>query len=113
MSPRPKHAKPDDNQPAVIKELRDDGYVVIVTASLPGHQIYNPLDFFVMHPDQGRWLQVELKPDFRADFTDNESLYLAKWGVWPCPFNICRGVPIVAAACAEDVRMALGEMEGW
>ena len=105
---RPKHTRKDANHRAVVAELRRRGLVVIETADLPGHPEHNPLDLFVFRLDPhlraqygvmvattadqidraaslgtGAWLQVELKPDIGAPFTENEEAYLLRLGLWP------------------------------
>ena len=93
---RPKHTQKDSNHKPIVKELRKRGYVVIDVADLPGNEDHNPLDLFVAARDQapvivaytaaqieqavwhaqGGWVQVELKPDWRSEFTENEDKYL-------------------------------------
>lgn len=51
MSWRPKHPRPDANQPAAVALLRESGLAVVVTAALPGATTPdNPLDYFVVRP---------------------------------------------------------------
>ena len=90
---RPKHPKPDANQPDVIRDLRDCGLIVVDVSSLGG----NRLDFFVGDPASYSWLQVELKAE-GGRLTPRERAYIAQ--------NITR-VPILIARTAEDVLEAL------
>jgi len=109
---RPKRPRPDENEPEVIAELRQSGFVVIRTSPLPGNEDHNPLDFFVGKPSEGwPWLQVELKTDLYASFTPNEEMYLKNTGVWPTPFNLTWRIPIVAATSARQVIEALEKLK--
>jgi hypothetical protein len=111
MTPRPKRPKPDANQRQVVEELRDDGYTVIETAALPGHPEHNPLDLFVLDPAKKVWLQVEVKVSHLEPFTDNERLYLEKYGIWPTPYNLVGGIPIVAATDVIEIKRAFKALE--
>ena len=93
---RPKRTRKDSNHAEVVADLKQRGYVVIDVSDLPGNPDHNPLDLIVGARDQapvivaytaaqieqavwhaqGGWVQVELKPDWRSEFTENEDKYL-------------------------------------
>ena len=89
-----------------MRGLIDSGAIAISVADLPGSPKANPLDLFAIkldpqkpppiivsytvadvmryldgHPNE--WVQVEIKPDLLADFTENEISYLQAVGSWP------------------------------
>jgi hypothetical protein len=102
---RPRHPRPDSNHAQVRDDLRESGFVVLDVSRLRGQQLHNPLDlvairccedmpvivacsaagvraWFDAHPEQ-KMVQVEVKPDMLADFTENEEAYLRSVGKWP------------------------------
>jgi hypothetical protein len=101
VTPRPKRTRKDDNHAEIVQDLRDDGFVVVDVADLPGDPTNNPLDVFVRaaedapvivalsaegvrrwfeeHPGAG-WVQVEIKTSVDAPFTDAEEEYLRRCG---------------------------------
>lgn len=90
---RPKYTKPDDNQGAIVADLRKLGAVVWITASLGGEV----LDLLVFW--HGRCLPVEVKrPDHAADLTKNE-----RWSIHSLSLV---GVEAIVATCTEDVVQA-------
>lgn len=104
---RPKRTRRDGNHTEIVRELREAGFVVVETADLPGHPRHNPLDLFVARPERlclldvivatnaeqieqaasSGWVQVEIKPNVHARFTDNERAYLDLLGLWPPTFG--------------------------
>jgi len=111
MTPRPSRPKPDANQSEVKDALRKVGCVVIDVSALPGSDAENPLDLFVLSPrDWGSprvWLQVELKSSLDAPFRAHQQTYLNALGVWPFPFQMNPGVPVVAAWQAAEILCKL------
>jgi hypothetical protein len=106
MTYRPRHPKPDANQVALIADLLALGFEIVVVASLGG----DALDLFVQgyHRRRNRheWLQVEVKTDRAARFTNGERAYFNRHGITdpfaPSPY------PILAVTCAEDVARWFG-----
>lgn len=112
MATRPKRPRPDANEPQVVAELRESGFVVIRTSPLPGESEHNPLDLFVGRPADGwPWIQVELKPDVFEEFTTNEIAYLKHVGVWPTPFGLTWRIPVIAETTAEGIIRALEKLK--
>ena len=116
---RPKHTRPDANQPAERAKLREWGYVCVDVHNLAGNETDNPLDEFVMSP-AGTWVQVEWKTGPSAPFTDNEVAYFKHVGVWDAaearilePLAQWRqhGQAVVVAWEAEQVRDVLAAMD--
>ena len=113
---RPRHTKPDENQPAERAKLIADGYTCNDVHDLPGKTFSpgeNPLDEFVKHPTLQVWVQVEWKtPDARKLFTHNETVYFKAEGVWdavesgmlePAAQWRQHGIPVVVAWTAEQI----------
>ena len=91
---RPRHAKPDANQPDMVLALRQCGLCVIIVSDLGG----DALDLFVGDPVAGQWCQVEVK-DEDGTLTASEAEYIARWG---------DHLPIVVARHPADVLRAMG-----
>ena len=99
MTDRPRHPKPDGNQAQIIRELRDNGFVVHDVSSLGG----DCLDLFVggvnRHMRNAEWLQVEVKTTV-GKLTANEARYTDQVGL--------SMLPVLVARCTEDVLKWFG-----
>ena len=89
---RPKRTKKDSNHADVRDNLRRVGCRVVDVADLPGDDLHNPLDLFILSPCEYAWLQAEVKPAQDSKFTDSEQNYLESLGLWP--FNLTE-TPVV------------------
>ena len=91
---RPKHPKPDANQPQMVADLRRLGFYVIITADLGG----KCLDLFICGwkaaAASWQWLHIEVKPPGkRDDLTEGERAF----------FDECPHCPAIVAETVGDV----------
>lgn len=119
MKPRPRRTLPDANQKAEHAKLTGWGCVCYDVHNLPGNEVSNPLDAFILSPCKRFLLQVEWKVAPGAPFTDNEEAYFKSLGIWdlvqlwldPVVLYEKTGIPVVVAWKAKQVMDVFSAME--
>jgi hypothetical protein len=106
---RPKHARRDANHGKIVADLRAAGCVVVDVSDLASDTLDAPLDLFVLAPDRGRWVQVEVKPGLDAPFTISERAYLRRVDCWPPEEP--GAAPVIVACSAQRVLAWFAEWD--